>query len=102
MKKTILIALTVFLAGCSAKYTPDFILKHSDKQAYAIQEAAKQCQTYNQSRVIQIDGVAGFYDYNGNYSNTCIQAELDTLQPYQNPERHAIHRDDIRPLGRTN
>lgn len=102
MKKTILIALTVFLAGCSAQNTPDFILKHTDEQAYLQKQAAIECQTYNQARVIQIDGVSGYYDYTGNYAEGCANANLDALQPYQNPERHAIDREDIRPLGRTN
>ena len=96
--KKILGLFLITLSACSAQNTPDFVLKHTDNDAYNIKQLIKECETNNQNRVIQVDGVVGYYDYNSNNASSCSQIGQDALGVYQNPERHAIERDDVKPL----
>jgi len=98
MKKSVFTCLTVILAGCSAQNTPDFILKHTDHEAYRQKMFAKECVTYQQNRVIQVDGVRGYYDYTSNNGGACSQNRQQTLQPHKKPNRFGNYRTDIAPL----
>jgi hypothetical protein len=102
MKKAIFISITLFLAGCSAQNTPNFILKTFDEQAYYKKMAAESCKNYQDNRVVQIDGVGGYYDYTVSNQRDCAIAGKEVLQPYQNPNRHGAHWNDIYPIGKTN
>jgi hypothetical protein len=102
MKKTIFLIFTVFLAGCSAQNTPNFILKQVNEDAYNRKILMQECKKVIQNRVVIVDGVAGYYDYNSNNGAACAKILEEVLQPYQNPSRHAADREDIKPLGKMN
>lgn len=102
MKKTIFLIFTAFLAGCSAQNTPNFILKQVNEDAYNRKILTQECKNNLQNRVVIVDGVNGYYDYNSNNGEACSKIEQEVLQPYQAPIRHAVDREDIKPLGKMN
>jgi hypothetical protein len=100
MKKSIFFGLLMILTGCSAQNTPDFILKHTDREAYLQKKFNQECHTYQQNRVIQVDGVVGYYDYTSNNGQACAVSNQQSLDTYQSPNRHAYDRSDVKPLTR--
>lgn len=100
MKKTIFVGLLAVLGGCSAQNTPDMILKHVNYEAYMQKRFDKECNIYQQNRVVQVDGVVGYYDYTSNNGQACAVSYQNSLDTYQSPNRHAYERSDVKPLTR--
>lgn len=102
MKKISLITILLVFSACSAQYTPNFILKHTNKDAYTQKIINQNCQDVTNNRVVQVDGVAGAYDYTSNYDSSlnanCDKATIDFLDTYQYPSQYAQDREDVKPL----
>lgn len=97
MKKALFVVLTVFLAGCGYNNGQGFTIKKVNL-GRSLQDSS--CGYQQQNRQVQIDGVDGYYDYSD--FNACAVPATEEAQPYQNPQRHRIHRREIRPLGKMN
>ncbi|MCP4354659.1 MAG: hypothetical protein GY793_03300 [Proteobacteria bacterium] len=96
----LMLGMALFLGSCALENTPDYILKYSDPIAYDQRMLDRECHTYGENRMIQVEGVAGQYDYNSNANNgfLCYIVGKNVLLPYEKPTRYAPHRSDIKPF----